>query len=53
MTAGGHREEREVVGEEEYRVLLKTHFGVDLGEGVRVDRFIKLGMSNRRNSQQS
>ena len=30
MTAGGRREEREVSGEEEHRILLKTRFGIDL-----------------------
>ena len=43
MTAGGRREEREVAGEEEYRALLKTHFGIDLGEGARVDRLMVPG----------
>ena len=46
MTAGGRREEREVAGEEEYRVLLKTHFGIDLGEGARVDRLMVRAPSN-------
>ncbi len=40
MTAGERREEREVAGEEEYRALLRTHFGVDLGEEARVDRLM-------------
>ena len=39
-TAGGRREERAVSGEAEYRKLLQTHFGIDLGEGERVDRLL-------------
>ena len=40
MTAGGGREEREVSGQEEYRTLLKTHFGIDLHEEARIDRLM-------------
>ena len=43
MTAGERREEREVADEEEYRALLKTHFGIDLGEAARVDRLMVPG----------
>jgi N-hydroxyarylamine O-acetyltransferase len=43
MTAGERCEEREVAGEEEYRALLKTHFGIDLGEEARVDRLMVPG----------
>jgi len=39
-TAGGRREEREVTSEEEYRALLLSRFGIDLGEGARVDRLM-------------
>ena len=42
-TVGGRREEREVVNQEEYRALLKTRFGIDLGEGVRIDRLMVPG----------
>ncbi len=40
MTAGGGREEREVSGQEEYRTLLKTYFGIDLDEEARIDRLM-------------
>ena len=43
MTTGERREEREIAGEEEYRTLLKTHFGIDLGEEARVDRLMVPG----------
>ena len=43
VTAGGRREEREIAGEQEYRTLLETHFGIDLGEEVRVDRLMVSG----------
>ena len=36
-TAGKLHKEQEVVGETDYRVLLKTHFGIDLGNAARVD----------------
>lgn len=38
--AGGRREEREVVNQEEYRALLKIRFGIDLGEGVQINRLM-------------
>jgi arylamine N-acetyltransferase/pimeloyl-ACP methyl ester carboxylesterase len=37
---GGHREEREVSSQEEYRTLLKTHFGIDLDEDAPLDRLM-------------
>ena len=40
ITKGGRSEERKVKSEEEYRTLLKTLFGINLGEGDRVDRLI-------------
>jgi N-hydroxyarylamine O-acetyltransferase len=40
VTASGRREEREVASEDEYRALLETHFGIDLGERAPVDRLI-------------
>lgn len=43
MTTAGRREEREVASEEEYRALLKTHFGIYLGEAMRVDRLMVAG----------
>jgi len=43
VTAGGRREEREIAGEQEYRTLLETHFGIDLGEEARVDRLMVSG----------
>jgi len=43
MTAGERREEREVADEEEYRALLETHFGIDLGEEASVDRLMVPG----------
>ena len=43
MTTGGLREERAVAGEEEYRSLLKTHFGMDLGQEARIDRLMASG----------
>ena len=32
-----------VADEEEYRALLETHFGIDLGEEARVDRLMVPG----------
>jgi len=43
VTADGRREERAVADEEEYRALLRTHFGIDLGEGARIDRLMVPG----------
>ena len=40
MTAAGQREEREVLGQERYRELLKTHFEIDLGEEKRIDKLM-------------
>jgi len=40
VTAAGQREERKVSTEEEYRALLKTHFGIDLGDETRMDRLM-------------
>jgi N-hydroxyarylamine O-acetyltransferase len=40
VTAAGKREERKVATEEEYRVLLRSHFGINLGDGARVDRLM-------------
>jgi N-hydroxyarylamine O-acetyltransferase len=40
VTADRRREEREVASEEEYRALLRTHFGVILEEGAPVDRLM-------------
>jgi N-hydroxyarylamine O-acetyltransferase len=40
-TVGEKRQEREVPDEQEYRALLWTHFGVDLGEGVPMDKLMK------------
>jgi N-hydroxyarylamine O-acetyltransferase len=40
ITAGMQHEEQEVTGETEYRVLLKTHFGIDLSNETRVDRLM-------------
>ena len=40
ITKGGRSEERKVKSEEEYRTLLKTLFGINLGEGDRVDRLM-------------
>ena len=42
-TARGHRDECEVTDQEEYRSLLKTRFGIDLGEGVRIDKLMAPG----------
>ncbi len=39
-TVRGQREEREVLGQEEYRALLKTHFGIDLADEQRIDRLM-------------
>jgi hypothetical protein len=44
VTTGGRREEREVATEEEYRTLLTTRFGIDLGEEPRVDRLMAPGV---------
>ena len=43
MTSGERREEREVGDEQEYRILLETHFGIDLEEEARVDRLMVPG----------
>lgn len=40
ITSGKRREERIIETEEEYRRILMTHFGIDLGEDARVDRLI-------------
>jgi N-hydroxyarylamine O-acetyltransferase len=40
-TVRGQRQERDVQGEAEYQALLWAHFGIDLGEGARVDRLMK------------
>ena len=37
------REEQQVTEESEYRALLKTEFGIDLNETLRVDRLMALG----------
>ena len=42
-TARGRRDEREVTDQEEYRSLLETRFGIDLGEGVRIDTLMAPG----------
>ena len=34
------REERDVADEEEYRILLKTWFGIDLGEGAPIHKLL-------------
>jgi N-hydroxyarylamine O-acetyltransferase len=39
-TTASQREEREVASQEEYRALLLTHFGIDLGAGARLDRLM-------------
>ena len=36
-------EEQQVTGESEYRALLKTEFGIDLNETLRVNRLMALG----------
>ena len=36
----GQREEREVGSEEEYRALLLTQFGMELGAEVRIDKLM-------------
>ena len=43
MTAGQRREEREIVSEEAYRELLKTHFRIHLAEKERVNRLMVPG----------
>ncbi len=43
MTSGERREEREVADQKEYRALLETHFGIDLGEEARVDQLMVPG----------
>lgn len=43
MTSEGRREEQGVAGEGEYRMLLKTCFGIDLGERPRMDRLMVPG----------
>lgn len=40
MTTGEQREKQTIESEEEYRTLLKTHFGVELGEDEQVDRLM-------------
>jgi len=40
MTAEGRREELEVSDQEEFRRLLKTHFGIDLDDEARIDRLM-------------
>jgi len=42
-TIGERRQEREVGGEQEYRELLKTRFGIDLGEDADFGRLIAPG----------
>jgi N-hydroxyarylamine O-acetyltransferase len=42
LTAGGRREEREVASAEEYRALLWSYFGIELGGEARVDRLMAL-----------
>jgi hypothetical protein len=42
-TSGRGHEEQEVTEESEYRALLKTEFGIDLNETLRVDRLMALG----------
>ena len=41
VTVGARREEREVTDQDEYQALLRTHFGVDLGEGAPMDSLMK------------
>ena len=40
VTAEGRREERNVASVEEYRTLLRAHFGFDIGEEAPVDRLM-------------
>lgn len=42
-TIDGHREERRISGAQECRKLLVAHFGIDLGDGVQVDRLLRSG----------
>jgi len=42
-TARGRREEEPVAGAEDYRVLLRTHFGIELDEGAAIARLMALG----------
>jgi hypothetical protein len=44
LTTRGGCEEREVASKEEYRTLLKDHFGIVLGKGVRVERLMMPGL---------
>ncbi len=41
VTAGGRREERAVVSVDEYRTLLRAHFGFDLEDEAPVDRLMQ------------
>jgi N-hydroxyarylamine O-acetyltransferase len=43
MTTAGRREEWEIASGEQYQALLKTRFGIDLGERMRVDRLMVPG----------
>jgi len=40
VTSGRDRQERQVKGEEEYRALLKSRFGIDLGRDADVSRLV-------------
>jgi N-hydroxyarylamine O-acetyltransferase len=42
-TARGRREEEPVAGTEEYRALLRTHFGIELDEGAAIAHLMSLG----------
>lgn len=43
LTTGGSREEFEISGEEEYRSLLKAHFGIEFGAGLVVQGLVAPG----------
>lgn len=40
VTTGDQREERKIQSEEEYRMLLKSYFGIDIGKNERIDRLM-------------
>ena len=42
-TIGEQSEEHEIAGAEEYRNVLITHFGIELGEGVHLERLMSPG----------
>ena len=47
ITTEGQREEQLAASEKEYRMLLKSHFGIELKEGERIDPLMGLGTSSK------